>query len=398
MANTANPLRVAAVPDSFKGSATAAEVAAGIEAGVRAACDNAGRPVEITAVPFADGGEGTLQALLSAWGEEARSVPTVDALGRPVSARFGISPDGRLGVIEAAESNGLPLIDDAEFEPMRAGTRGVAALVEAVLDRGVSEILLCIGGSATTDAGAGLLAGLGARLLDADGEELPDGGGALAQLDRIDLAGLDQRLHRISWRVACDVTNPLLGPRGAAAVFGPQKGADEDQVRQLDDALDRFARILLDDPESVIDKPGMGAAGGMPLVLHGVLGAELLPGAELVADVLDLRPTLAAADLVITGEGRLDEQSLNGKVIDTIRRLTPATTPVLVLAGEVALDAAQLADRGLIAFSIAPGPRTLSELRSETDDQLRRVAQSVTAVFLSGAHRSPPTETTESPA
>jgi glycerate 2-kinase len=363
----ASPLRVAIIPDSFKGSAGAVDVAAAMARGVQDAFDEQGTPVEVRTLPFADGGEGTLDALLGAWGTTALTADTTDALGRPVRARYGLSPDHLTGVIEAAEANGLPAVSDVPLRPLTATTRGIGPLVASLLDAGVEEILLCIGGSATTDGGTGLLSALGARFLDADGSELPDGGGALTGLDRVDLDGLDPRARRVRWRIACDVTNPLLGDEGAAAVFGPQKGASPEDVRTLDAGLRRLADVLAEaSGTDVRDLPGMGAAGGLPAGLTALLGAEVLPGSRMVADVLGAEELLSRADLVLTGEGSFDGQSLAGKVVDAVRRLTPADRPVVVIAGRVAVSAEELRRSGVTAaFSIARGPGSLEQMQDE---------------------------------
>lgn len=360
-------VRVVVIPDSFKGSASAVEAAEAMADGVREAYTDRGVPVSVDALPFADGGEGTLDALLGAWGTEPLTVDTTDALGRPTRARFGLSPDGTTGVIEAAEANGLPGVADVPLQARTASSRGVGALVTALLDRGVEEILLCIGGSASTDGGTGVLSALGARFLTEDGTELPDGGGHLGDLASLDLEQLDPRARTVRWRVACDVTNPLVGPEGAAAVFGPQKGADPEDVRVLDAGLDRLADVLArvtgDDLREV---PGMGAAGGMPLTLTALLGAEVLPGSQMVAEVLGAEELLARADLVLTGEGRFDSQSLGGKVVDAVRRLTPRNVPVVVIAGSVSVGPDELRRSGITAaFSIARGPRTLDQMQEE---------------------------------
>lgn len=361
------PVRVAIVPDSFKGSADAVDVAAAMARGVQDAFDDLGTEVRIRTLPFADGGEGTLDALLGAWGTTALAVDTTDALGRPVRARYGLSPDGLTGVVEAAEANGLPAVSDVPLRPLTASTRGIGPLVASLLDAGVEEILLCIGGSATTDGGTGLLSALGARFLDADGAELPDGGGALTGLDRLDLDGLDPRARRVRWRIACDVTNPLVGDRGAAAVFGPQKGATPDDVRVLDDGLRRLADVLATAAGTdVRDIPGTGAAGGLPAPLTALLSAEAVPGSRMVAEVLDAETLLHDADLVLTGEGSFDGQSLSGKVVDAVRRLTPADRPVVVIAGRVAVTADELRRSGITAaYSIARGPGSLDQMREE---------------------------------
>lgn len=361
----ATPLRIVAVPDSFKGSASAVEVAEAMARGARKAFREV--PVTVETLPFADGGEGTLDALLGAWGTTALTVETTDALGRPHRARYGLSPDGATGIVEAAEANGLPAVSDVPLRPLSATTRGVGPLVTALLDAGVEEILLCIGGSATTDGGTGLLRALGARFLSADGTELPDGGGGLGDLVSLDLAGLDPRARAVRWRIACDVTNPLVGEEGAAAVFGPQKGADPEDVRVLDAGLSRLADVLAETTgQEVRDRAGMGAAGGMPATLTALLGAEILPGARMVAEVLGAERLLAGADLVLTGEGRFDDQSLQGKVVDAVRRLTPAHVPVAVIAGSVSVTEDQLRDSGVTAaFSIARGPQSLESMREE---------------------------------
>ncbi|WP_184367663.1 glycerate kinase [Nocardiopsis metallicus] len=360
-------VRVVVIPDSFKGSASAVEAAEAMADGAREAYTDRGIPVSVDALPFADGGEGTLDALLGAWGTEPLTVDTTDALGRPTRARFGVSPDGATGVIEAAEANGLPGIADVPLQARTASSRGVGALVTALLDRGVAEILLCIGGSASTDGGTGMLSALGARFLASDGTELPDGGGRLGELASLDLDRLDPRAREVRWRVACDVTNPLVGPEGAAAVFGPQKGADPEDVRVLDTGLDRLADVLTETTGSDLrDVPGMGAAGGMPVTLTALLGAEVLPGSQMVAEVLGAEKLLARADLVLTGEGRFDSQSLGGKVVDAVRRLTPQNVPVVVIAGSVSVGRDELRRSGITAaFSIAQGPRTLDQMRDE---------------------------------
>lgn len=392
---SSSSLRVAVLPDSFKGSATAEEIAGAIAAGVRSAADSwsadtgsaGSQPanLQVDVLPFADGGEGTLDAICSAWGVSPHTAAVSDALGRPVQARYAVSADRRTGVVEAAEANGLPRVSDVAPQPRRASTFGVGELVSAVLEQGCEEILLCIGGSATTDGGAGMIQALGARLLDAEGQELPPGGGALKDLDRIDLSGLDIRAQQVRWRIACDVTNPLLGPQGAAAVFGPQKGADQDDVAALDGALARLAEVLVSHSERDLrEEPGMGAAGGMPAVLVALLGAEIVSGGALVAETLGAQQMLEAADLVLTGEGRLDSQSLSGKVVDTVRRLTPERTPVFVIAGSVEIGLEELDAAGITAaFSIASGPQTLEELSTSTAAKVQDAAAHLLRVWFS---------------
>ncbi|WP_460681606.1 glycerate kinase [Nesterenkonia populi] len=381
------PLRVALIPDSFKGSATAAEAAQAMAEGVERASEAHARPAEISALPFADGGEGTLDAICSAWGVEPRRVTATDALGRPAEARYAASMvDGKLiGLIEAAEANGLPTVSDVPLQPQQATTYGVGTLISAALDAGCEEILLCIGGSATTDGGAGILQALGARLLDSAGQEIGQGGGALQSLARIDTQDLDPRASEVRWRIACDVTNPLLGPDGAASVFGPQKGATPQDVEVLDAALTNFADLLSAEAgRDVRSEPGMGAAGGIPAALVSLFSAEIVPGGVLVAETLGVHRVLEEADVVLTGEGRLDSQSLHGKVVDTVRRLTPEDTPVFVIAGTVDVPAAELQRTGLTAaFSIANGAEPIEELCSAAAGRIAHTAEQVLRVYLS---------------
>ncbi|AEG45167.1 glycerate kinase [Isoptericola variabilis] len=383
MTATAAAPHVVVVPDSFKGSLSAREVADAVCAGVRVAAPDA----RITCLAMADGGEGTLDALLSTWRTEVRAVETVDAIGRPTTARWAASPDGRVGVVELAEASGLPRVSDRTLQPLRAHTRGTGDLAAAVLDAGVEEVLVCLGGSASTDGGAGLLTGLGARLLDADGAEVPDGGEGLARVASLDLSGLHPRAREVRWRVAVDVTNPLVGEQGAAAVFGPQKGARPGDVAFLDEALTCWANLLeRETGVRVHELPGAGAAGGVPAALVAVLGAGLEHGATLVAETVGLPAALADAALVLTGEGSFDSQSVRGKVADGVARLaaaSPARPPVVVLAGQVLLPAPQARAAGIAAaFSIAPGPIDLEDLLGRTAARLTDLATSVTGLVL----------------
>lgn len=379
-------LTVVAAPDSFKGSLTARQAADAVAAGVRLALGDA---AAVTTVPMADGGEGTLDALLDAWQGDEVEVEVHDAIGRPRTARLGLSSDGDTAIIEAAEANGLPHVRDVGLRPLEATTIGVGELARAALDRGVTQILLCIGGSATTDGGAGVLHGLGARLLDGAGADVHPGGGDLHRVARLDLDDLHPRARDVSWRIAVDVDNPLVGPRGAAAVFGPQKGADPEQIAALDDGLRHLATVLAEvtgaDLTALMESPGTGAAGGLPVSLVSVLGATTVPGVRLVGDAIGLEEILSNADLVITGEGRLDSQSLHGKVIDGIRGASPATAAVVVIAGQVRLSAAEIFDAGLTAaHSIDPGAASEAELYTRTADLVTDTAAAVCRTFAHG--------------
>ena len=370
-------LTVVAAPDSFKGSLTARQVADALAAGARRAL---GPSAEISTVPMADGGEGTLDALLDTWrGREIRA-EVHDALGRPRIARYGLSADGMSAVIEAAEANGLPHVEDVPRRPLQADSGGVGELAREALDAGATEILLCIGGSATTDGGTGLLRSLGVRFLDAAGRETPPGGGALADIDRIDLSGLRPAARDARWRIAVDVDNPLVGERGAAAVFGPQKGASPADVATLDGGLRHLARMLATTTgageNDLLHGPGMGAAGGLPAGLSAVLGAQTVPGSSLVADAVGLVDRLAAADIVLTGEGSFDAQSLHGKVVDGVRAAAPEGAAIVVVAGRVELSAQEVAAAGLTAaLSIARGPASLEVLAADAAELVAEAAE-----------------------
>jgi glycerate kinase len=337
-------LRIVIAPDSLKGTLGAAAAAHALAAGWRAE-----RPDdEVLTLPLADGGEGTLEALGhdvpgSCWRSAAVSGPD----GRSVDAAWLLLPDGT-AVVEMARAAGLPLLERPD--PLGATTRGLGELLAAVVsDPGVHRVLLTVGGSATTDGGTGALSALGARFLDADGAELPPGGGALARLDRVDLSGL---IPCPAGGVQClvDVTAPLLGPLGAAGQFGPQKGADPDQVAALDAALARLADRLGGDR----DAPGAGAAGGTAYGFAACWGAQFVSGAQAVAAAAGLDDALAGAALVVTGEGQFDAQSLRGKVVgDLVDRAGRAGVPVAVVAGRVAVEG-ELGDGGM------PVARTLS--------------------------------------
>ena len=361
---------VVIAPDSFKGSCSSVEAARAIARGVRAAF---GTRAEVLELPMADGGEGTLDALVAAWGGEVARVPTSDALGRPREGRVGYgrtAAGGLRAIIEAADANGLPAVSDLPLQPLDADSQGVGELILAALDAGTDELLLCIGGSATSDGGAGMLRALGARLLDAQGRDVAGGARGLLDVQQVDLRGIDPRAARVSWRIACDVDNPLTGPRGAAAVFGPQKGADARQVAEIERGLGRFSELLAaavgTDAPQLRQQRGIGAAGGLALGLTTLFGAQLVPGARLVSGAIGLREALAAATLVFTGEGRLDAQSLDGKVVSRVLAEAAPGAAVIVLAGSIGLSPEETRAAGIsAAFSIAQGPATLEEMSAD---------------------------------
>lgn len=328
-------MRVVVAPQEFKGSLTAAEAARAIAAGVRRAAPAA----EIDEAPMSDGGAGLVDALLAARGGRAMTARVRDPLLRPVDARWGMLPDGT-AVIEMAAASGLVLLREDERAPLVASTAGTGDLMRAAHDAGATSMIIGIGGSATVDAGAGAMQALGARLLDASGAELPPGGAALARLNRVDLGGVDPRLAKVPVRLATDVTNTLCGDTGAAAVFGPQKGASPDDVRVLDAALRRFAEVI--ERDCGIDlwtMPGSGAAGGLSAGLVVGAGAEIAPGFALVAAAADLDARISRADYVLTGEGRLDAQTAFGKTAGGVAAMARAhDRPIAVIAGSIDRD------------------------------------------------------------
>ncbi|MFC9769198.1 glycerate kinase [Rhodococcus jostii] len=385
---------VVIAPDSFKGSLSAAEVTTAMAEGVRAML---GPDVTIIERPLADGGEGTLDALLANWNAFPCLSETTDAVGRLRTARYGISNDAKVGIIEAAEANGLPHVSDIPLRPMRADSYGVGIIARNLLDRGVDEIVLCIGGSASNDGGTGLLAALGARFLGHDGSDVAPGGAGLSHIAAIDDSQLHPRARRVRWRVATDVDNPLCGEHGAAAVFGPQKGATPQNVVDLDAGLEHLARIIAAKTGvDMVERAGAGAAGGMPACLVPLLGAELTPGAQLVTEVVGLRAACENADVILTGEGSFDSQSLRGKVVHGVLEAVPPNFPVVVIAGMVRLSAAEIQAAGVAAaFSIARGPSDLPDLIENSAYLVREAAAQVGGLLNAFRLHSRPTGATQ---
>ena len=374
------PLRIVVAPDSFGGALDSVAVARAIAAGwLRARPDD-----EVRLAPMADGGEGTLAAVAAALGDAAvrRSVAAHDALGRPISADYLLLDDGRTAFIEMAAASGLAQIPVVERTPgtaRLASTRGTGELVRSALDAGVSRVILGLGGSATTDGGSGMLAALGARFLDLAGGELQPGGGALAELIVIDSVGLDPRLAGVEVVVASDVTNPLTGPAGAAATYGPQKGADPAAVADLDAALGIYgSAIEATTGRAVAELPGAGAAGGTGAALLGFTNATLRPGIEVVAEMAGLGARLEDADLVLTGEGRADEQTLAGKAAMGVALLAgKRATPVVLLCGTLGPGSEALAASGLFQLiqPVVDRPMTLEEAMADTERLLTNAAE-----------------------
>jgi glycerate kinase len=371
-------------PAPFKGSLSAAAAAEAMVQGAHRAAQELGRSLALDVVPLADGGEGTVDAVQRARGGTLRHARVHDPLGRHIEAAYLLLDDGT-AVVEMAAASGLPLLAPQERDPLRASTHGTGDLIAAALDAGARRLIIGVGGSATVDGGAGMAEALGVRLLDDTGDPLPPGGGALLRLAHVDLSGLHPGLREVEIDVLCDVQNPLVGPNGAARVFGPQKGATPAMVETLDAALGRLGEVLEREVgRPLAQMPGAGAAGGLAAGLAGFLGARLRPGIDVILDLLDVPRRLRTADLALTGEGQLDQQTSGGKVIAGLARAAhEAGVPVAAIAGRVVPEARELYTRGLCAaFSLADGPRSLEECEALGADLLARVSENVMRLWL----------------
>ncbi|MBD2806873.1 glycerate kinase [Xenorhabdus sp. 42] len=373
-------MKIVIAPDSFKESLNALQVAQAIEQGFREIFPQA----DYVKVPMADGGEGTVESLVVATGGKCISCQATSPLGEVVEAFFGLLGDGKIAVIEMSAASGLHLVPMEQRNPLITTSYGTGELILAALEQGVEKIILGIGGSATNDGGAGMMRALGANLLDGDGRILPFGGIALTRLESIDLAALDPRLKELDFIVACDVNNPLCGEWGASAVFGPQKGATPEMVKILDAALCHYGMKLESlTGKSILNAAGAGAAGGMGASLFGCLGAQLQSGVEIVIDTLNLEEIVQGADLVITGEGRIDGQTIHGKTpIGVARVAKKFSIPTIALVGGMSKDYDIVHQHGLDAvFSIVPGVCSLSEALGNGADNLRVTARNIAAVW-----------------
>lgn len=353
-------MKIIVAPDSFKGSISARALCAAVKQGILRVFPEA----EVVELPLADGGEGTMENLVYASRGRKVEVEVTGPLGNRVTAAYGVLGDGRTAVIEMAQASGLPLVPAAERNPLVATSYGTGELIAHALDAGFRRFIVGLGGSATNDGGAGMLQALGLALLDESGRPLPPGGAALRRLHRIDASKLDARLRESSFEVACDVTNPLCGPQGASAVFGPQKGATPEMVAVLDEALRHYGECIRRERGiDVLDAPGAGAAGGMGAALLGFLNARMRSGIEMVLEESGWMRHLAGADLIVTGEGKLDAQTLSGKVIAGVcRSAREHGIPVAALCGAMELSGGDMDRLGLAAaFSIAKGPCRLED-------------------------------------
>ncbi len=371
---TPSAQRVLVAADKFKGSLTAVEVAERVIAGLRRV-----RPdLRAEALPVADGGDGTVAAAVAA-GFERHEVRVSGPLGDEVTAAYALR-DGT-AVVEMAEASGLQRLSEGVFAPLTASTYGSGELLRAALDAGARSIVFGVGGSATTDGGAGMLAALGARFLTASGEPVRPGGAALAELATADLSGLDPRLRSVEFVLASDVDNPLTGPKGAAAVYGPQKGASPEDVERLDAALAHLVKVL--DASALAASPGAGAAGGIGFAAL-LVGARFRPGIEVMLDVLGFASALERADLVITGEGSLDEQTLHGKAPAGVAAAARAAgKDVVAVCGRLALAPEVLGRAGIRrAYALTDVEPDVAKCIADAGPILERTAERIARDYL----------------
>ncbi|WP_332763090.1 glycerate kinase [Pseudomonas koreensis] len=373
-------MKVVIAPDSFKDSLSAQGVAEAIALGLAQVWPQA----TLVKCPMADGGEGTVESILAANAGELRRSRVRGPLGAPVEAAWGWLPHSQTAIIEMAEASGLQLVPLGQRDACISSTFGTGELIRAALDAGAQRVILAIGGSATNDGGAGAMQALGLKLLDAQNQALAPGGLALAQLARLDLSDLDPRLAQVRFDIAADVNNPLCGLHGASAIFGPQKGATPAQVQQLDQALGHFAELCAQAlGKDVRDEPGSGAAGGLGFAAKAFLGAQFQAGVEVVAELVGLADAVKDADLVITGEGRFDAQTLRGKTPFGVARIARQNgVPVVVIAGTLGDGYQELYGHGIdAAFAVTSGPMSLEQACAEAPRLLRERATDIARVW-----------------
>ncbi|WP_392424571.1 glycerate kinase [Dolosigranulum pigrum] len=376
-------MKIVIAPDSFKESMTALEAANAIERGFRKVFTQA----DYKKIPMADGGEGTVESVIDATDGRLRKIQVHGPLGEEIYASYGISGDGKLAIIEMAASSGLQLTVEKNRNPMKTSTIGFGELINDALDQGVDELLLGIGGSATNDAGAGMISSLGGKLLNKNGKEIHPTGEGLAELSKIDLSGLHPRLKNVDIRVACDVDNPLCGPQGASYIYGQQKGGTPEQIEQLDQNLARFAQVLKNQfGRDVMHISGAGAAGGLGASLVGLLGASLERGGDLIVDILDLKEKIQGADLVITGEGGINHQTVYGKTPIAVSMVAKQyNVPTIAIAGCLKDDYDAIFDKGISAvFSIIQELNPLEVILNNGEVNLEKVAENIAQVLKVG--------------
>ncbi len=369
-------MKILIAPDSFKGSLEAVEVTKYIEKGIK----NILPDCETVKVPMADGGEGTVHSLVTATDGEIFQEKVFGPLGEEVEAYYGILGDGKTGVIEMAAASGLPLISDDKADPSKTTTFGTGELIKYVLDKDVDKIIIGIGGSATNDAGVGMAQALGIQFINDKGEEVGFGGKELKNIKKIDMSGLDSRINETEIEVACDVNNPLYGPKGAAHVYAPQKGADQKMVVELDKNLRHFSKIVKNDlNQDVQSIPGAGAAGGLGAGLVAFLNAELRSGIEIILEANKIEEKLQDVDLVFTGEGEIDGQTINGKTpVGVARKAAKFKIPVIALGGATGEGVEKVLNEDIDAvFSVIQKPLSLEEVFDSTGKWLEFTVEQV---------------------
>ena len=377
-------MKVVIAPQAFKGSISALNAAKAMEAGVLNALPDA----ETDLVPVADGGDGTLETLVEGSGGSVRTTSVTGPLGERRDALWGAMGDGVTAVVEMARTSGLALVPLDARDPLNSTTFGLGEAIAAALDEGFRRFIVGIGGSATNDAGAGMAQALGVSLSDGSGNALAPGGAALAQLHHVDLSGIDERALEATFMVACDVTNPLTGPEGASAIYGPQKGATPEMVTELDSALGHFAEVIrIDIGVDVEHLQGSGAAGGLGGGMVAFLDAELRTGVDIVMDIVNIDERLEGADLVITGEGELDYQTLYNKApIGVAQRAQAIGIPVVAIAGTLGDRHELVHDHGIDgALSIPTGPMTLDEASERAAELITLSTERMLRLMQTGA-------------
>lgn len=376
-------MRIVIAPDSFKDCLSATQVAFAISEGIRRIVPEA----EISCIPLADGGEGTVEALVTATGGKIIQVPSVDALNRPIQSFYGVLGDDKTAVIEMAAASGIEMLAPEERNPLMTSTYGTGLLLKAAMEAGFTQIILGIGGSATNDGGAGMAQALGYELQDKNDSPIGWGGGLLGELHRIDRSNVHPLLRKVKISVACDVRNPLLGSSGATRVYGPQKGATSEMMETLEKNMIHFSEILYQEfGINIAKNPGAGAAGGLGAGLMAFCNAEMVSGFELISRLAHLEENISRTSLVFTAEGKIDSQTAFGKTISGVAQLgKKCQVPVIALAGMVSDDLAELYNQGLTsAFAIANRPMSLDEskanaaqLLAETSEQIMRLASGI---------------------
>lgn len=374
-------MRIVIAPDSFKECLSATRVAFAISEGIRKVAPDA----EIISIPVADGGEGTVEALVTATSGKIVTVPAVDALNRPIQSFYGVLGDGKTAVIEMAAASGIELLAPEERNPLVTSTYGTGLLLKSAMEAGFEEIILGIGGSATNDGGAGMAQALGFRLLDKNDNPIGPGGGSLNQLTRIERANAHLMLQKTKITVACDVQNPLLGNSGATRIYGPQKGASAEMIEALEQNMSIFANVILQETGTDFSAvSGAGAAGGLGFGLMAFCMAKIRPGFELIGELTNLEKLISEADLVFTGEGRIDSQTAFGKTISGVAQLGKKyDVPVVALAGILSGNLEQLYSSGLTsAFAIANRPMSIEESKANAAELLARTSEQVVRIMI----------------